>query len=188
MRPKLLALATLFAVFSAFTAQAVPIKIAYGPIETQAANSGDQAMVDWATAAIAAFNAHPYEGAPLPELGSLAFKVSQDGVEFGVVPAGWPSGFADDLASITLPLGGYDYIILSWGGSRLPVGNGNAEYLYYIGGSIGDYTFNRPEGARGGLSHYNVYGARSVPDSGATVGLLGLGLIGFALLRRRIAR
>jgi hypothetical protein len=41
---------------------------------------------------------------------------------------------------------------------------------------------------QGAISHVSLFGTRtSVPDEGATLGLLGIGLVGIALLRRRLA-
>lgn len=38
---------------------------------------------------------------------------------------------------------------------------------------------------QGAISHVSLYGGGSVPDGGATVALLGLGLLGLAMLRHR---
>lgn len=52
--------------------------------------------------------------------------------------------------------------------------------------SSGDWTFSLPLGGGDGLSHMNLYGKNSVqvPEPG-TLALLGLGIVGLTLTRRR---
>jgi hypothetical protein len=185
---RLLLLAGLAAFAGALTAGATPLQVAYGPVNTQPSNNGVATLTTWATNAIATYNANNYPGAPLPALGTLQFQITPSGPANGSPPAGWPTSFpASTTTSITLPLGGFQYIILSWGGSTLPDDNGTADYLYYIGGTSGNFTFTQPDGANGGLSGISVFGTRTVPDGGATVALLGLGLVGLVAFRRRFA-
>ena len=187
---KLLLVAAIAPLFGALTASALPIQVAYGPVNTQPGNNGTATVTAWATDAIATYNSNNYPGAPLPALGDFQFKIAPTGQSnTGTIPPGWPTGYpASTTTSITLPLGGYSYIVLSWGGSNLPGDNGTADYLYYIGNTTGNFTFNQPSGAGGGLSGILVYGQTTVPDGGATtLSLLGLGLVGIALLRRKVA-
>lgn len=175
--------------FALPSARAIPIQIVYGPVFTQPSNNGIGTLTTWATDAIATYNSNNYAGAPLPGLGSFQFQVLPTGVSnSSTIPAGWPTGYAPSTTqSLTVPLGGYDYIILSWGGSKIPQDRGTADYLYYIGGSSGDFTFTRPDLAGGGLSGVTLFGYTppTVPDGGSTALLLGGSLIGIGVLRRR---
>lgn len=172
------------------SAKALPIQVAYDPVLTQPSNNGIGTLTTWATNAIATYNANSYAGAPLPDLGAFAFQILPTGdANSSTIPAGWPTSFpASTTMSITLPLGGYNYLILSWGGSQIPQDRGTADFLYYIGGTSGNVTFNRPDLAGGGLSGVTVFGGStppSVPDGGSSALLLGAGLVGVGLLRRR---
>ena len=195
---KLLRASTLFALVAlglwASTANALPLKIAYDPVKTQPNNNGDATLKNWATASIDAYIANQYPGyQQLPDLGDLEFKITKGGGgDIGPIPAGWP-GFGSNVSQITLPLGAFQYVILSWGGTSIPGDHGTADILYYIGGTSGNYTFTR-ENARGGLSGVSVFGRvptpgpHSAPDAGGSAGLLGLSLLTLAALRRRLAR
>lgn len=173
----------------AIAAYADPIQIAYSPVTTQPTNNGDSVVRQWVIDSIATFNLNDYPGAPVPTaLGSTTVKVNQGDA---INPLG--SAFGTGVNSITLNLTGYQYIVLSWGGSDIPEDRGTADYLYYVNGT-GSWTFfNSANGAmgdgtaalaKGGLSSITAYG-NNVPDSGATVGLLGLGLIAVGLIARR---
>ncbi|MFT3868681.1 MAG: VPDSG-CTERM sorting domain-containing protein [Nibricoccus sp.] len=166
-----------------------PIQIAYSPVTTQPANNGDDTVKQWAITSIATFNTMGYPGAPVPtDVGSTTVKVNQGDA---INPLG--SAFGSNVYSITLNLTGYQYIVLSWGGSDVPDDRGTADYLYYVNGT-GSWTFfnshdgatgdGAPALASGDVSSITAYG-NNVPDSGATVGLLGLGLIAVGLLVRR---
>ncbi len=186
LHPKAIAFATLIAAVGTVSARAIPIQVVYSPVTTQPADNGLATVATWASDAITTFNSNGYPGAPLPGLGDLQFKITPDGVSDGTAPAGWPNGFpAGTTTSISLPLGGFDYLVLSWGGSLLPGDNGTADYLYYIGGTSGVVTFDQPSGARGGLSGIMVYGTSSVPDAAATAVLLALGIGALAIRRRQ---
>jgi hypothetical protein len=171
------------------TAQAVAIHIAYtSAIPTQGVNNGDATLAAWATASIATYNAA--NNPDLPALPATGFTVLQGG--------SGPSGFTfgANVESITLGLPVNSYLILSWGGSNLNVGNGNAENLYFIN-STGSYTFQNEPNASGGLSSLHFYGnpgdvpipgtpTPGVPDGGSTIALLGSGLVALALIRRKL--
>jgi hypothetical protein len=64
---------------------------------------------------------------------------------------------------------------------------GNVMHVWYVA-DINDVV-NIPEttGPGGGLSHWILYNpTTTVPDGGATLGLLGLGMLGLGMLRRRL--
>jgi hypothetical protein len=170
------------------SAQAVAIHIAYTPsIPTQATTNGDAALATWASESIATYNAS--NNPDLPALPTTGFKVEQGGAG----PAGFT--FGSDVESITLGLSANSYLILSFGGSNLNVGNGNAENLYFIT-STGFYDFTNEPNASGGLSSIHFFGnpgdlptpgtGPRVPDGGLTIAMLGFGLIGMCVLRRTL--
>lgn len=101
---------------------------------------------------------------------------------------------SENVLSLNLSLGGYNYLFLHWGGP-----NDDANYkdpeLYYIGNDSGLATFNAPfntaKDKQYGLSFYSLYSPKestptnSVPDASATVALLGVGLVSIAALNRK---
>lgn len=171
----------------AMVANANPIQVAYGPVNTQPTNNGQTTITNWATDSINTFNTAQYAGWPLPSLGDYAFGVGQGAAN----PIG--SSFGSTTYSITLDLTGYNYIVLSWGGSKIPGDTGTADYLYYIGDTTTWTFYNKrvaSDGAlaKGGLSGIRVYGGgTSVPEGGMTAALLGLGLVAVSLISRRRA-
>jgi hypothetical protein len=77
---------------------------------------------------------------------------------------------------------GFQYVLAKYG---------TTAHVWYVGGLGGsvDLPLVEPGGAFGtqGQSHYSLYNpGTSVPDGGATVALLGLGLAALALARRKI--
>jgi hypothetical protein len=172
-------------------AKAVPLQIAYGPVNTQPGNNGIGTLTTWAQSAIDAYNTGGYTGSPLPALGAFQFQILPTGqTNTGTIPPGWPTGYAPSTtSSLTLPLGGFNYIVLSWGGSNIPGDNGTADYLYYIGGTSGNFTFSRPDLAGGGLSGVTVWGPTTpprVPDGGTTIALLGFGLLACVIFQHKM--
>ena len=103
---------------------------------------------------------------------------------FGTENNNTPSG----PLSITLTLGAYDYLKLKWD---------NKFQYYCIAGMTGDYTFDstvfNENGQPQALSHYTYFSPNDgdqppgVPEGGWTVSLLGLGLAGLGMLRRKIS-
>jgi hypothetical protein len=79
-------------------------------------------------------------------------------------------------------------VVLKWGGQ----GGGTQQYWGILPGETLPVVFTQPAGL-GGLSHVRVWcttlipGTYSVPDSGATLGLMGLGFGALALIRRKLS-
>jgi hypothetical protein len=76
---------------------------------------------------------------------------------------------------------GYEWLFVKYGGDSL---------VWYVGGLGTGVTFPSNSGGPGGggFSHYALFNATGLtPDGGATVGLLGLGMLALGYLRRRIA-
>ena len=76
--------------------------------------------------------------------------------------------------------GGYDWVVAKYGQ--------DAE-VFYIGDITGDVTLSNLTGNQNGLSGYTRYnpGTTTVPDGGATVALIGAGLTGLGLIRRKLS-
>ena len=88
--------------------------------------------------------------------------------------------------TIDLGAGGAgNYLVAGWDGPQ------GVHAVYYIGGLTGqiDLVNDVPGFETKGLSNYWLSDSSpSVPDGGATVALLGFGLVGIESLRRRIAK
>lgn len=103
--------------------------------------------------------------------------------------------FGSNLLSINLTLGDYNYVFLHWGGPDVDASYANPQ-LYYIGADSGVTTFSAPWNTapdpdkQYGLSFYSFYSPRGtgVPDGGATLALLGAGMLGVVALRRRLSK
>ena len=72
--------------------------------------------------------------------------------------------------------GGYDWVVAKYGQ--------DAE-VFYIGEYTGSITLSNQTGNRNGLSGYTLYNPAGVPDGGATAALIGIGLTGLGLMRRK---
>lgn len=74
----------------------------------------------------------------------------------------------------------YDWVLAKWGK--------DAE-IYYIGDLTGVIELNRVnfEAKKHGLSHYTLFNRTAVPEAGATMALLGLGLLGLWTFARRVS-
>lgn len=163
-------------------ASAVPIELAPSPINTNPGGQGASTVDAWLKSVVNSYNT--LNSTSLPDPGAELFRVNQGDAAKGGIPS-----FAANVTSITLPES-YDYIVLHWGG-----GNAN-DVAYYTGNDpagstfnfVNNLFFNTGSGNALGLSSITVYDARStsVPDGGASIGLLGAGLLGIGLIRRKM--
>jgi hypothetical protein len=66
---------------------------------------------------------------------------------------------------------------------------GNTAYIWNVSNLTTVTVTSNLAGVQNGLSHYALFnpGTVTTPDGGATLGLLGLGLMGLGYLRRRLA-
>jgi hypothetical protein len=100
---------------------------------------------------------------------------------FGPLPAAVFVGKDDQAPFVGVDAGLYDYALGKYG---------NSTFLFYLGG-LTNAVYELPSsitGGAGGLSHVSWFTpATTVPDGGATVALLGLGLAALALIRRKIS-
>jgi hypothetical protein len=103
-------------------------------------------------------------------------------------PITWPITavtFSKKEAEATLDLTplvtGYSFILAKYGASAP---GGQQSLVYYVNGHIGEFTLPVTQG----LSHVTYFGGgTSVPDAGASIALLGLGLLVLAAIRRKLA-
>jgi hypothetical protein len=151
--------------------RAVPISLIDETTDPQPSGSGDAVIVAWLNALISDYNAD--HGTSLPEPVTEDFRVNQGDL---TAPAGYPT-FGAGVLTIAIPAG-YDYIVLHWGGS-----GGGVYEAYDLIGITGLVTYNAP--GRNGLSWYELLGpGQSVPEP-ATLLLLGGGLVGLGIFRRK---
>ena len=164
----------------ALTASAVPLEITHHE-DSQPGNSGESTINSWIGTTVTNYNtAHDPD---LPAPGTQVFRVNSEGEADATPPPAYSSyPTFGDVSSILLPVGDFTYVALHWGGP------GGGQYqIFYIGDSEGSYTFTSPDGAKG-LSWYSFFGSRNgVPDSGSTLILLGVALLGLMGFRRRLA-
>lgn len=97
----------------------------------------------------------------------------------GVVDTGAVGG--DDSVSVT----GYEYLIVKYGGA-----NGSS-LVFNVSGLTGDVGLPTADSTGGNANKYLLFnaaaGQTNVPDGGATVALLGTGLIALGALRRKVS-
>jgi hypothetical protein len=99
------------------------------------------------------------------------------------------AGFGD-FAPGTVSLTGFDYAVLHYGAGRGGSPGGGIVF-YYLNGMTGNFDFPNdglgPNGF-GGLSSIRLFvgDSTSVPEGGATLMLIGIGLVGIVLLRRLV--
>jgi hypothetical protein len=87
---------------------------------------------------------------------------------------------ATSNTTLDLGTGGFTYIVAKFG---------QDSEAFYLGGLTGEITLNNLTGNQNGLSGYTLFnpGTTRVPDGGATVALLGAGLLGLGMMRRKIS-
>jgi hypothetical protein len=88
--------------------------------------------------------------------------------------------FADsnNQPSDSVDVTGWSYLLAKYG---------NESHIWYVG-DLDGFVDVPLDGPGGGQSHYSLYNpGESVPDGGATAGLLGLAMLGLGYLRRRIS-
>jgi len=157
--------------------------IALGFDASQPANAGAGTISTWLNTLITSYN-----GANDPDLPAPATSAGR--VNNGdTPPSGYPS-FGDNTLSITIPTGGYDYLVLHWG-------NGNTTYpyqAYYIGTDAdllaGTVTFTND---KNGLSWYELFDPKPdytpVPEPSTVIAgallLLPFGVSTFRILRKK---
>jgi hypothetical protein len=87
---------------------------------------------------------------------------------------------AEGTLDLTPLVTGFTFILAKYGNGA---DAGQHSDVYFVNGHVGEFT-GLPTA---GLSHVSYFGGGSVPDGGATVALLGLGLAALALIRRKIS-
>lgn len=157
----------------AWTVQADPILLNTLPLPgSQPASQGQQAVADWLDGLLG----------PGDQIGAAA-AVSVD--KGGSAPSGFPA-FGNGKNPILLPTGGYDFLVLHWGGP-----GGGKDYAFDLRNcpTSSDWTFSNPVGSNG-LSSYRYYNPRqpvSTPDSGSVALLMAFTLGGLSFVRRKLS-
>ncbi len=119
---------------------------------------------------------------PKPEVYTLTY--STDTVIPTTAPLAATPWLRKETSNPVIDLGDYSYqwLVAKWGA--------DAE-VYYIGGMTGEIKLELISWSptAHGLSHYTLFNQTKavVPDGGATIAMLGLGLVGLGFLRRRKA-
>jgi hypothetical protein len=87
-------------------------------------------------------------------------------------------GISDQTPSGTVNVTGWEWLYVKYGGDA---------HVWYVGNLSGNISVPLSNTGGQGQSHYALYNATTtqVPDGGATLGLLGLGMLGLGYLRRR---
>ena len=101
--------------------------------------------------------------------GSFKWEVDEDGPAGNILITGWT------------------YVLAKYDASQ----PGAGAYVWYLP-LVGDTVVTLPPTSPGGyeLSHYTLFKSgqpQTIPDGGATLGLLGLAMLGLGYLRRRMA-
>lgn len=171
-------------------AHALVINVGVG----QPKNSGDANILNWLNSSITIYNESNNSDLPIASAALVNFKNNQ-GDNNGT--SGYPT-FGEDITSITIPIGGYNYVALHWGGSNKKsnkASNQTPSYqAFYIGNlGSGTSTFDFSNKDKHGLSWYAMFNpttpiSRKVPDGGTTFISLGGALLGLASIRRLFAR
>ena len=194
MRPRIvlaLALATALATAGVGKAEASFIDLTNYPTRSQPGNSGQVTLEAWLLDAVMDYNAA--NNPDLPASGLEVFRNINNNSDSS--PSQSFPAFGANVVSLNIPVAGYQYLVLHWGGPDSPCQAGRCVDPNYQAIWIGDPGFatyytatNFVDGH--GLSSYGLYGptANAVPDGGMTLALLGGALIGVGALRRQFHR
>ena len=85
-------------------------------------------------------------------------------------------GLANYGGGTTVNTAGYYYLLVK---------TGNADQVWYLGGTVASVDIPTGFGSALGTSHYALFNPTSVPDGGATMMLLGGALLALGVLRRK---
>jgi hypothetical protein len=186
-----LVLAVGLAAFGATKAEAGFIDLTNYPAMAQPTDSGKGTLEAWLLGLVNNYNANFDPDLPAP--GLEEFRNINDGVDHS--PGGDFPAFGLNVVTLNIPVGGYEYLVLHWGGPAAPCGTHEkcADPNYqaiYIGdpGAATFYTASNLNDGHG-LSSYGLYNPvqkDQVPDGGMTLTLLGGVLVGLGALRRRV--
>lgn len=92
-----------------------------------------------------------------------------------------PASQVNTNVSTDLDVSNWTYLLAKYG---------NTAYVWHVADLTTVTVTSSLAGEQNGLSHYALFnpgGTVTTPDGGATLGLLGLGLMGLSYLRRRLA-
>lgn len=114
--------------------------------------------------------------------------IVRDGAYAGPTPTALLLGSSKDdtTPSTTVDVTGFTYLLGKYDAA------GAGALVFYVGNLTGNQTIPGTFSGNG-LSHWSLYnstggGGGDLPEGGATIALLGLGLTGVGLLRSRISR
>ena len=94
----------------------------------------------------------------------------------GNFPSAILSGFMRGTTTTISEVGGFFFLIAKYG---------TVGHVWVLNGLSGSIELPAV-GPGGGLSHWTIFNVTTVPDGGATLGLLGLAMLGLGLLRQRL--
>jgi hypothetical protein len=174
---KILALAAVFAAGVVSTGGAVPIEIGTIVSGEPAGAADEQGYVNTLL------------GLPVPTNNLLIAGHVYTKIAASPGSPSVPLGTQDVSGNTSVPAGS-EYVLAKYDGPN------GGDVLWYLGGAAfvlppdgGPWGWTNPSGQGLGLSHFTVYGSGGgdqVPDSGATIALLGLAMGALAILRRKI--
>ncbi|MGA4580018.1 VPDSG-CTERM sorting domain-containing protein [Limisphaera sp. VF-2] len=161
--------------------RAVPIRLDTAPyihpstsVPGNPPNQGENVVYAWLKDLVAAYNILNDPDLPDPDSPPIDEHEEQ----------------SKDVTTLTIQVTGTMYLTVHWGGPQEDPNNDHSQ-AWYLGGSLTSFTLTAPDyvttntqGKKSevvikhfGLSGYREWGANRIPDVGATVALLGLGLL-----------
>jgi len=157
----------------------------------QPANGGAGTILQWAKDAVSGkpTSYNTLVNPDLPLVSASAFRNNQGDNNNPPYPV-----FGNNVTSLDIPVGDFEYIALHWGGGGQKDQYPNYEF-WYIGDPMGATEFTAMNKDQHGLSWYELFNpitkpnpnpGPGVPDSGTTLALFGASIILIAALRRRI--